>query len=96
MCLIDTSMYSLIFFFVSINAENPNNLLCGCTKTAPVYSSAWTTKVITDTGDHYLFPVPCSGYIDADGHCHENEMNSLYAKNVAKSIPKLQVRGVVA
>lgn len=73
---------------------NSKNLLCGCTKTAAVFSSSWLDKVVADTGDHYLFPVPCSGWIDPDGHCHENENSR--SKNVLKSIPKLLVRGVVA
>jgi len=73
---------------------NPDNLLCGCTKTAAKFTTAWMDKVIADTGDRYLFPVACTGWVDPDGHCHEKE-NSLYAKNVKKSTPKLLVRGVV-
>ena len=41
-----------------------DNLLCGCTKTAAVFSDDWKYKVIADTGDHYKLPTDCSGYID--------------------------------
>ena len=77
-------------------AENPDNLLCGCTKTSAKFSTDWLDKVAADTGDKYLFPVPCTGYVDPDGHCHEQNENSLYAKNVLRSIPKVDVRGVMA
>jgi hypothetical protein len=71
--------------------------LCGCTKTAAKFSSAWMDKVIADTGDKYLFPAPCDGWVDPDGHCHEKDGGgSLYARNVKKSISKLDVRGVMS
>jgi hypothetical protein len=76
-------------------SENPSNLLCGCTKTAAQFSYAWLDKVIADTGNHYLFPKSCTGWVDPDGHCHEKE-NTLYAKNVQKAIPKFEVRGVIS
>ena len=82
--------------FYKIFSANPSNLLCGCTKTGVVFSSAWLDKVIADTGSHYLFPAPCTGYIDPDGHCHEKESSAatLYNARVQKAIPKMQVRGV--
>ena len=98
-CLCLISWYTLLgcVFYVAhvtvYSVEDPNNLLCGCTKTAFKFSSEWLAKVIEDTGDHYLFPVPCSGWVDPDGHCHEAE-NALHASNVKKATPKLQVRGV--
>ena len=54
----------------STAAEEPSDLLCGCTKTAPVYEAAWLEKVVNDTHDHYRLPAKDCAYIDADGHCH--------------------------
>jgi len=54
----------------STAAEEPADLLCGCTKTAPVYEAAWLEKVVNDTHDHYRLPAKDCAYIDADGHCH--------------------------
>jgi hypothetical protein len=54
----------------STAAEEPADLLCGCTKTAPVYEAAWLEKVVNDTHDHYRLPSKDCPYLDADGHCH--------------------------
>ena len=54
----------------STAAEEPADLLCGCTKTAPVYEAAWLEKVVNDTHDHYRLPAKDCAYLDADGHCH--------------------------
>lgn len=81
---------SLIF-----SAENPDNLLCGCIKSAAQFTTQWLDKVVADTGDKYLFPTECTGWIDPDGHCHEDSDSKLRAKRVQMSTPKLQVRGVV-
>lgn len=74
--------------------------MCGCTKTAFQFSTSWMDKVIADTGDHYVFPEACTGWVDPDGHCHEGPddqvLRSQYLSNVPKAIPKLEVRGVVA
>ena len=77
-----------------IATSNPDQLLCGCTKTSAKFSTAWLDKVVADTGDHYAVPVQCSGYIDPDGHCQE-DLKSVYQRNVEKSISKFDVKGVV-
>lgn len=79
-----------------VASVNPSNLLCGCTKAGVSFSSQWLQKVIADTGDHYLFPAPCTGYIDPDGHCHEkDEPAAQRLAHSRRAIPKLKVRGVM-
>ncbi len=77
-----------------VATSNPDQLLCGCTKTSAKFSTAWLDKVVADTGDHYAVPVQCNGYIDADGHCQE-DLKSIYQRNVEKSISKFDINGVI-
>ena len=67
------------------NAADP---VCGCTKERATFSDAWKTKVIADTGDHYLQPPsPPSMEVEAEAdarHLHDKPTR-----------PKLSIRGVV-
>ena len=42
----NTLQSGLKYFF----PENPDNLLCGCTKTTAAFTTEWGDKVIADTG----------------------------------------------
>lgn len=98
------SQWSLLFQQLMVatmdgydTVANPDNLMCGCTKHTAVFNTTWLAKVVADTGDHYRYPGEACDYIDADGHCHsfDEQLTASRDVNVAKSIPKYLVRGVV-
>lgn len=87
--------------------KDDTNLFCGCKKSHPTYSDAWTSKVVADTGDRYRLPDSSCVYIDPDGHCHSKPPNA--AANSSDNsdilqgrrqewapVPKTEVPGVLS
>ena len=74
---------------------NPDDLMCGCTKTSPTFDDAWLAKVVADTGDRYRLPgTEDCAYIDADGHCQPGSTLPVAVPKKHPVIPKHLVRGV--
>ncbi len=78
---------------------NEADLMCGCSKASTKFNSAWASKVVADTGDHYRLPDASCAYIDPDGHCQSiagDHRAYLPTSKPNQAFPKNLVRGVVA